>query len=598
MRYLAISLCLLGLACNDKVKEVGTEDPTPDNEPTPSTTTDPDAYVPTPDTTIQVMVVYTQEAWDRADEEGYDHRALAAARIELTNLVLSNSGISHRVELIHTTTDYAVMPEESVIAQFCIDNGYPTDDPGAFGPKCSATWVSQQMSSASQIASDRLTHGADVVMLMLKPLVSDPLDPDYDPGDGSGGAAADDGAVLWQSSYLHAGAALYYHADMSFVHELGHLLGAEHDRYEVARSALEDDGNLTPTRAEIEALASTYADPNFGYTLAAEVYTVMAYPGDCLDGAVDSSRCYRGAWFSNPNVEYQGSGLGDASNAYNACFVEHFGSRVASYHDMLTWPDPPPALGVADIPVCADYQLDNTFNVGERSCDADDIGGLITVNSDPDLAGLTGCATYHGNLSIGSGVEDLTALDSLSIVDGDLRIFSDTLTDGLHGLEGLSYVEGTLAIGSSTGFGDTYLPDLLPLGNLRHVGALEIRRTNLNDLRGLEGLGATERLIVEDCLGLGSLIGLDNLVAVTNQLTVQRCAGLADLSGFDSLAHVGTFTIADNAGLTSLDPLGNSLESVNVLVVEQCPSLTECDLGVADILTPPVAGVGNGVPCP
>ncbi len=82
-------------------------------------------------------------------------------------------------------------------------------------------------------------------------------------------------------------------SNLSFPHELGHNLGARHDRY-------------------VDPSSSTTAY-NYGYVdLTAKVRTVMAYNNACTDAGFN---CTRVGYFSSPNLSLNGRPLGVALGA-------------------------------------------------------------------------------------------------------------------------------------------------------------------------------------------------------------------------------------------------------------------------------------------
>jgi len=92
--------------------------------------------------------------------------------------------------------------------------------------------------------------------------------------------------------------ALHYYAA---VHEIGHSLGLEHDRY-VAREDRQHPGDF-----------------NFGYVALEQRFnTVMAYSRQCRDRGV---KCLPVLYFSSPNILHKGVPIGrplsDPDAAYN-----------------------------------------------------------------------------------------------------------------------------------------------------------------------------------------------------------------------------------------------------------------------------------------
>ncbi len=577
-RYLVIALVLMQFAC-DKIDD-GKNDPEPpaetDEDPI-ETTPDPEAEVwtPTAGQTINVLVTYTQDAWDDALANGQDHWALAAARVELTNLVLSNSGVSHRAALagvVPLTHGGAPISENDIAGEApCASE--------AFGPKCAATWLQLEIAARNDLFAERSSTEADVVMLMM--LTTE---------DGSGGAANAFGLPLYEEAAESACATVLYQQDLTFTHELGHLLLAGHDRYRVAEEAL----GTGATVEEIRNHADTLSGEGHGFTAHdLEAYTVMAYPNDCEAELPVGTTCTQVPWFSNPEVSYLGTDLGTQETERNVCNVEHFGSLVASYHEIRSGTAPPgPTLADLQEPWCDDYVLAHTFDVGGELCDVGD----LSVTTDADLlSALDGCGTIRGNLTISTGVASLDALAQLVTVEGNLAIYSTTLTQGLEGLEQLARVDGTLTIASDDLFDASPVASFEPLQSLRTIGRLLVNRASILDLTGLEGVSVLDTIDILSCSSLVSLRGLDNVAVVTDRVLVSDCDALTTLDGLGSLAHTSSLQIDSNDALTSLLALHPSLRTVYDLEVVDNPNLEECELPY--LVAESTLDSGNGPGC-
>jgi hypothetical protein len=116
----------------------------------------------------------------------------------------------------------------------------------------------------------------------------------------------------------------------TFTHEVGHNIGANHDRYVV------DDDQPGPT------------EYNFGYVdTTARFMDVMAYNDQCDD--LDIS-CTEINYFSNPNVNYQGRPTGIAVNqanaAHNARKIGEIAPLVAQFSTTLSTTSPTLAVFV------------------------------------------------------------------------------------------------------------------------------------------------------------------------------------------------------------------------------------------------------------
>lgn len=519
MAMMAVALATFG--CDEKVDDKGEDEGEPASDASPRA---PDAgppqpgeWTPTSNTTMRILVAYTADTWANAAAFGYDPTALALARVELTNLVFSNSGVSHRAVLAGAI---AISDDRSTIEFADECSGYP------FGAECASRWLANQLlDTTSQLASQRSAAQADAVMLML--VTSE----DEFAGYANGYPANSLSAQV-------AGAALVYTYDLTFPHELGHVLGCGHER---------------------SAAQETVQAFSFGYTVQAlEAYTVMARPYDCEDAG--GTTCTQVPWFSSPEAELHGMPLGDAAREFNACIVEHYGSEVASYYEMVS--GAVPVAVTPDIATCP-YPMGGAWDAGGELC----VGDYV-ISSDVDLqALLSQCGTVRGDLTIADGVTTLSALQPLVAVEGHLTIDSVGLTS-LAGLESLRYAEALVV--------SAPVASLAPLAGLRQVDALTVNGAAITDLSGLGGLVLANYVQVSHCDSLANLTGLTSLTSVPRTLTIEDCDALEELEGLESLAHAGVIRIIENDSLVTLAAL-SGLETVQGLVIEDNPSLTTID---------------------
>ena len=140
----------------------------------------------------------------------------------------------------------------------------------------------------------------------------------------------EDGGQLKGASWVMSPVSFYFQAraffvvtrsaatrDYSFAHELGHIMGAQHDRYVL------DDGYSG---------AFSYS---CGYVYPpAEWRTIMAYPDACLDQGID---CPRIPFFSNPGIDREGVPMGVAAGepdaADNSRCLNATARTVANFRD-------------------------------------------------------------------------------------------------------------------------------------------------------------------------------------------------------------------------------------------------------------------------
>ena len=503
-----------------------------DDKETGTSTAPPPVGAPPQGQTIQLLVAYTPDAWDALQDTGQDPVAHAAHRTALTNLVFSNSSVTHAVELVgaERLSDAEV---DLLAAPMCA---------GVDPAPCLLDWLSTELDDPySEAATFRRQAEADLVVAVY----SDGLDPQW------GGKA-----YTPQSGFRFAKACAIIEArgDLGFVHEIGHVLGAGHDplEHDAADTAVLDFGAVYPSPLES--------------------YTVMAYQTQCGD------TCRRVPWFTNPHATFHGQPLGDANSAYNACVVEYYGGSAADYFEIGATP----TFSAPLPPTLCPYTLDNAKSVGGDLCH-----GVETASSDAELADLSHCGTIRGALRVTGQVTSLAPLASLVRVEGSLIIEALEVTS-LAGLESLRSVD-SLEIRSP-------VTSLAALRDVEQVGAIQIVGAAITDLDGLEGAQGLLSLWLEGCGDLTSLLGipaleslqsldvvdceaLTNITALstltqTGRVRFERNDSLANLNGLESLEQLtGSLTLTRSPLLNNIDALG-SMTEVGELNLDDLDSLT------------------------
>ncbi|MCI5138409.1 MAG: hypothetical protein D3922_08330 [Candidatus Electrothrix sp. AR1] len=215
---------------------------------------------------IDVMVLYTNGM--AAAHPGDQINTRIQYLVDLGNQSFSNSGINTRFNLVHAQK--VVYPDDSSgdmpEALYSL-----TDNTGVF----------------SGVEELRTRYGADQVVLLRQYV---------DEGCGLAwilqGYSADARnayAVVQDGSKTDGSG--YYCSELSYVHEIGHNFGCNHDR--------------------ANSNSSGRYEYSYGYQSPAENFrTVMAY--NCSGG------CPRVAHFSNPDVQYQGEATGVLYTAANS----------------------------------------------------------------------------------------------------------------------------------------------------------------------------------------------------------------------------------------------------------------------------------------
>ena len=242
---------------------------------------------------IDVMIVWTPSVEMSAGGPS-SMQNLAQASIDSANAAYLNSGVAHRLRLVHAQkVSYAERSNCFWGNAFDCALDDVTEDGDGY---------------LDGVHALREAHGADLVALFI-----------------------DDGAfcgVAWLPTVPspEVGFSVIQHdcavGNKSFAHELGHNMGAHHD----------------PDNAD-----SAGPKPfNKGYVSPLRDWrTVMSYPGACAG-------CARLNHFSNPNLFHDGAAMGTASVANNAQVLNATGKAIASYRS--TSPAHPVGKRFSDVP--------------------------------------------------------------------------------------------------------------------------------------------------------------------------------------------------------------------------------------------------------
>ncbi len=255
---------------------------------------------------VDLLVAYTTNAMNEA---GGTSAMLAKINLAVTeaNRVYTNTGINQVLNL-HGTIEvgYAAQyPQQNGSFQAdlrCVTGTYYNGTGDVFDP--SATCLRNVRDLRDQL-------GADVVSFWLEGALTQ-------------GQQVCGIAYVWPSGFTGANMAIYAHSVVkascandpyyAFVHELGHIMAANHDR---------------TTDANVSNPLFPYAfDYIVGSSSAGPFRTVMAYPGPC-------SNCPIVPYFSNPDIILNGQPIGNATTADNRRTLNQTNVQVAAFRTCL-----------------------------------------------------------------------------------------------------------------------------------------------------------------------------------------------------------------------------------------------------------------------
>lgn len=229
--------------------------------------------------------------------------------------------------------------------------------------------------------------------------------------------------------------------------------------------------------------------------------------------------------------------------------------------------------------------------------------GNLTLDNQTlvDDFGNAGYNGIDGNLTIGSNggnltnISNLSLLESISFVNGDLKLRNTECVNFF----GLQNVEITSNYAVFEIYNNDLLLSLNGLNGIQSVDGVDISSNDLlTNLNGLENLTTiTNYLFVSNNSSLNSLSGLQNLNLVYLHLSIGNNDNLTSLEGLEQITSSGRVGISNNDALLTLQGLHNltscssvtlednnslntlvglsSLGSLDKLSIRNCPSLVD-----------------------
>lgn len=178
-----------------------------------------------------------------------------------------------------------------------------------------------------------------------------------------------------------------------------------------------------------------------------------------------------------------------------------------------------------------------------------------------------GCTEIEGSVTIhGSNITNLTGLNVLTKIYGNLQIVDNDILTNLTGLEGITTVNGNVSVGNSYYGGNPILTSLNGLNNLSHIGGdlLIFSNNAFSNLSGIDELSFVGgNFIIDNNTGLLNLSGVAGINFIGGSLTIINNSSLVNLSGLEDLPFFGGDLIignsqGGNSSLVNLTGLGNT----------------------------------------
>lgn len=227
-------------------------------------------------TVIDIMVLYSSQA--RTSAGGTSQiESLIRSAVDVTNAAYANSQVSILLNLVYT--GQAPFAEVSDYAQ----NLY-------------------NLQGNSTVATLRNTYGADMVSMIVNNTYY----------CGIGFVQRNPGSSFAGSAFQVTSRTCAV-GNLSFAHEFGHNMGAEHN----------------PSNSSASASTASYPY-SFGHYYSGHYRTVMSYSNPCSGG------CNRAPYFSNPSVSYQSRATGIANARDNHRTLNNTRTIIAAFRSAVS----------------------------------------------------------------------------------------------------------------------------------------------------------------------------------------------------------------------------------------------------------------------
>ncbi len=194
-------------------------------------------------------------------------------------------------------------------------------------------------------------------------------------------------------------------------------------------------------------------------------------------------------------------------------------------------------------------------------------GSLIILNSNSliNLDGLQNLSTIGEGISIvgNDGLQSLTGLDNLKRVEGKISISSNDNLNNLTGLGGLEYLGGYLNVDVKE--------NLVGFAPLDTITGMNLEGSFIPSIVGLESIThIREDLTVVACGSITNLEGLANLQSIGRVLYIERADAFTSFA-LPNIESIGALSFTQNESLQNMQGLEN-LKWVNELSVINNPS--------------------------
>ncbi len=206
--------------------------------------------------------------------------------------------------------------------------------------------------------------------------------------------------------------------------------------------------------------------------------------------------------------------------------------------------------------------------------------GDIYLNSQAELDTFVNqyptCTTIDGKLTLQGDVNDITALENLTQLNG-LIVQNSALTS-LEGLNNLSVINGDLKIGPNSSLTNINALSQLTTVNAGNGGIIIQDNEQLVNLVGLQNITTARYITISENASLLNLDGLQGLETLSLRLQISHVPNLQSLAGLDNFSSVDNLTIQYCPALETLEGLNELAVIQSYLGIHHNPELAYCHI--------------------
>ena len=219
----------------------------------------------------------------------------------------------------------------------------------------------------------------------------------------------------------------------------------------------------------------------------------------------------------------------------------------------------------------------DSFQINYPNCV--EIIGNVTINGADitNVSGLDSLKSIGGNLLIkyNDHLHSLTGLESLDRIGKNLTISNNNKLNNLTGLNSLKNISGSFDIRNNTNLLDFAGLELLNV--IKQNFRVEYNES-LIDFSGLENLSSLDGfMIINDCQKLENFNALNKLDSIGGYLEIKSNNKINNFSGLEKLVFIGGDFIVWYCGIDNFEGLNNLNKINGDLKITRCDALINFD---------------------